>query len=60
MTKAELQEIFAEIDASFANYKRGIDEAIANNDFDAAIRRVITLAMALRGVDNEPRFQTHH
>jgi hypothetical protein len=60
MTKGELIEIFAEIDAGLENFKRAIDDAMDNNEFEAATRRLILLAAALREMDDEPRFQTCH
>jgi hypothetical protein len=64
MTRAELQEIFAEIDAGFENFKCEIDAMLADGDlegFEAVTRRLIAVAAALRGLNDErPLFQTCH
>jgi hypothetical protein len=61
MTRAELQEIFAEIDTSLANFKRVIDASLDDGDLEFAMRRLIALAATLRELDeDESRLQTHH
>jgi hypothetical protein len=60
MTSQELSEIFAEIDAGFENFKREIDAMMTDRDLEAATRRLIAVAAALRGMNDEPFLQTRH
>jgi hypothetical protein len=62
MTNAELDEIFADIDAGLENWKRTIEAMSAQCEDAEATRRIIRLAAEMREAEigYEPCLQTCH